>query len=111
MFTMIRNMKVLAVAAIAATGLAAGVQTASAHDNFSFGLSFGVPVYTTPAPVYTPTPVYTPAPVYVPACRAPAPTVVYAQPAPVVVYAPAPVYYRPYYGWDHRGWDHREWHR
>jgi hypothetical protein len=107
MFAMIGKMKILAVAAIAATGLAAGAQTASAHDNFSFGLSVALPVYAAPAPVYVapPAPVYAPAPV----CAVPSPTVVYA-PAPAVVYAPAPVYYHPYYGWDHHGWDHRDWH-
>jgi hypothetical protein len=102
MFAMLGKMKLVAVAAVAATGLAAGAQKASAHDHFSFGLSIGLPVITAPAPVYTPAPVYVaPAPVYA------APAVV-IQPAPVVVYQPAPVYYRPYYA---HGWGYHGWHR
>lgn len=101
MFATFGKMKILAVAAVAATGLAAGAQTASAHDRFNFGFSFGLPVFAAPAPVYAvPAPVYAaPAPVII----APPPAVVYAQPAPVVVVPAPPVYYHGYYGWG-RGW-------
>jgi hypothetical protein len=101
MLAMFGKMKLVALAGVAATGLAFGSQTASAHDHLSFGISlaFPTPVFVAPAPV-----IVQPAPV----CQ-PAPTVVY-QPAPVVIVQPAPVYYHPFFygGWDHRGYG---WHR
>ncbi len=56
MFATFTKMKVIAIAAVAATGLVAGTQQASAHDNFNLAFSFGLPVYTAPAPGLCPGP-------------------------------------------------------
>jgi hypothetical protein len=84
MLTLLKNVKVLAVAAVTASALLVGGHSAKA-DRFSVGFSFGGPRYV--APVYA-SPVY---PVYRPA---------YVAPVYTPAYCPPPVYYSaPVYGY------------
>ncbi len=97
MFALLSSkIKMLSIAAVAASGLAAGSQAASALDSFLLNLSFAAPILVAPAPVCVQQPVvvapaYIPAPVCAPVVVAAAPTLIYS--APVYQAVPYPIYH------------------
>lgn len=102
--TLLVRSKMLVLAGAAVAGLTFAAGPASAHTNWSFGISFLVPaapVYYAPAPqpvYYAPPVQYAPAPV----CVAP-PEIYYAP--PVTYYAPAAPYVV-FGGRNHERWEH-----
>jgi hypothetical protein len=97
MFALLGKFKVLALAGVAATGIAVSAPAASAHSGFFAPpavVVYRAPILVAPAPV----------------CQTPAVVVATAPVCVTPVYVPAPIFYHPDH-LIHRGYGHYGWHR